>query len=292
MQEVIPLLNHPLDSPTSFTPETVTEAVRAERNLPIDSVPEVCILEFDGDLTDQLVTEGLALPFDAWPCFHTKMYVIETQWCKCGIVARTIGGPYAVLVAEQLAACGARVILGLTSAGRVSPEFPIPGVVVVNRAIRDEGTSYHYISADKEITGSQQVAEALEREVNTLGLPVRRGTVWTTDAPYRETAEQLMRYADAGVLAVEMQAASLFAFSVARGVPVGVIAHVTNAVDHIGDPFDKGLQNTDRLLLEAMCRAGADIVSAKHDQPVNNFAQKIVAQTKEGTTDVPYHETA
>jgi len=258
------LLQHPLGSRAVFTPEALVEAVRAERGLPPVTVPKVCVLEFDGDLTDRLVAEGLALPFDAWPCFHTRMYVIETPWCRCGIVARTIGGPYAVLVAEQLAVCGARVILGLTSAGRVSPALPVPSVVVADKAVRDEGTSYHYIRAGEVVSGTQQVAEALEREAGARGLPVRRGTVWTTDAPYRETAEQLARHAEAGVLAVEMQAASLFAFSAARGVPVGVLAHVTNAVDHTGESFDKGSQDTDRVLLEAMCKAGA-IIAQRHE---------------------------
>lgn len=283
MKQAIPILNHPLDSPTAFTPEALIEAVRAERRQPLVPVPEVCVLEFDGDLTDRLVAEGLALPFDAWPCFHTRMYVIETPWCRCGIVARTIGGPYAVLVAEQLAACGARVILGLTSAGRVSPALPVPSVVVADRAIRDEGTSYHYLAAGEAIACPQQVTEALEREVGSLGLPVRRGTVWTTDAPYRETAEQLARHAEAGVLAVEMQAASLFAFSAACGVSVGVVAHVTNAIDHSVESFDKGPQDTDRLLLEATCRAGASIVYAQHDGLADNLAQPSATRALEET---------
>lgn len=61
----------------------------------------------------------------------------------CGIVPRAIGGPYAVLVAEQLLASGATVIVGLTSAGRISPQLSIPSLVLATAAICDEGTSYH-----------------------------------------------------------------------------------------------------------------------------------------------------
>jgi uridine phosphorylase len=83
------------------------------------------------------------------------------------------------------------------------------------------------------------------------------GTVWSTDAPYRETAEQLERHARNGILAVEMQAASLFAFGAARGVRCGVVAHVTNAVDHSSaDQFDKGTHQLGFEILKAMSRAG------------------------------------
>ena len=145
--------------------------------------------------------------------------------------------------------------MGLTSAGRVSGAVPIPAIVVAGRAIRDEGTSYHYLPPAETVAAPAQLADALVAEMGGVGLPVLRGLVWTTDAPYRETKAQLDRHAAAGALAVEMQAASLFALSAARGVPIGVVAHVTNAVDHDGTPFDKGPPDADRLILEAACRA-------------------------------------
>ena len=120
-------------------------AVRADRRLEPEPIPEVCILEFDGDLTDWLVSTGAVQPIKAWACFHSTMYSLAVDGITCGIVPRTIGGPYAVLVAEQMAVSGARLVLGLTSAGRVASSMPVPGLVVAARAIRDEGTSYHYL---------------------------------------------------------------------------------------------------------------------------------------------------
>jgi len=182
----------------------------------------------------------------------------------CGIVPRTIGGPYAVLVAEQMAISGARVVLGLTSAGRVSSVIPVPGLVAVTRAIRDEGTSYHYLPPAAAIDAPQEVARLLESELRTLPLPVLAGPVWTTDAPYRETGEQLANHAKAGVLAVEMQAASLFAFSAARRFPVGIVAHVTNNFSQSGQGFGKGVHEQELGILEAICRAGKRYVSSSN----------------------------
>jgi uridine phosphorylase len=250
----LPLLDHPLDSPSVFRPEDLVEDVRGQRRIHGLDLPEVCVLDFDGDITDAFVKSGEASACDGWPCFHTSMWILPVGGVRCGLIARTIGGPYAVLVAEQLAVCGVRVIVGLTSAGRVGSRLPVPGVVVVDRAIRDEGTSYHYLPAGDTVHALPGLADALEREVKAVGLPVQRGLVWTTDAPYRETSEQLERYARLGALAVEMQAASLFAFAAARKVAVGVVAHVTNAADQADARFDKGSDQLQRELVCAVCR--------------------------------------
>lgn len=251
----LPILNHPVDQQSVFTPANLIENVRRARQIPEGSIPELCFLEFDGDLTDWLVAEGLARPFPSWPCFHTTMYAVEIEGVKCGIIPRTIGGPYAVLIAEQLAESGARLIVGLTSAGRVFPELPLPCLVVVTGAIRDEGTSLHYLPAAKEVAcPAPGIAALVFRELAATGRPIHQGKVWTTDAPYRETQIQLKQWALEGILAVEMQAASLFAFGIAKGIAVVSIAMVSNAVDHDGEQFDTGSQQQGLRILSACAR--------------------------------------
>jgi uridine phosphorylase len=252
---VIPLLDHALDEATVFSPAELVEAVRRQRGRGRAEIPPVCVLDFDGDLTDELIRRGEVERCDGWPCFHTEMWVWRSEGLSCGIVSRTIGGPYAVLVAEQMAVCGAKVIVGLASAGRVAPWLRIPSVVVADRAIRDEGTSYHYLPPAPVVHSPGPLAGALEAAIRRAGLEVRRGLVWTTDAPYRETAAQIRKHALAGALAVEMQAASLFAFAVRSGLQVGLVAQVSNAPDHDGQPFDKGHPDADRLLLRCICEA-------------------------------------
>jgi len=257
MPESLPLLSHPHLSPSAFTPEALVRAVRAERGIGSERIPSVCVLDFDGDLTDWLIEKGLVQRCRYWACFHTNMYVINVDGLNCGIIPRTIGGPYAVLVAEQLRISGAEVIIGLASAGRVLDSLPLPSLVIATSAIRDEGTSYHYLPPAETIHNPTEIAESLEAELRGLDLPIKRGCVWTTDAPYRETREQLQYYASKDVLAVEMQAASLFAFAEARHASVGLVAHVTNAVHDERDSFDKGPEDFNLLLLQTICRAGA-----------------------------------
>jgi len=132
------------------------------------------------------------------------MFAIELEGMRCGIIARTIGGPYAVLIAEQLQAAGARIIIGLTSAGRLAHNLPLPCLVVATSAVRDEGTSYHYLQPSQEVACPKPVVAHFERELAATGWSVRSGKVWTTDAPYRETKAQLEKWASNGALAVEM----------------------------------------------------------------------------------------
>ena len=251
---LLPLLNHPLDEPTAFRPEDLVESVRMSRDRGSGRVPEICVLDFDGDLTDKLLERGHLKRCKTWPCFHTVMWQWATEGLTCGIIPRTIGGPYTVLVAEQLAVCGARIIVGLASAGRLDSSISLPALVLADEAIRDEGTSYHYLPPGDTVKGTQSVLPALGRSLGEIGLPVRCGLVWTTDAPYRETAEQMQRYVDMGALAVEMQAASLFAFGQRQECPVALVAHVTNATDHEGEAFAKGPDDVDISILAAICR--------------------------------------
>jgi hypothetical protein len=151
------------------------------------------VLDFDGDLSDRLAEEGRTSPVKSWACFHTSMRALTLDGVACGIVPRTIGGPYAVLVAEQLWAAGAKVIVGITSAGRISSNLPLPSILVVDEAVRDEGTSLHYVSPSATIvTPTPRLAELLTHKLGAVASHVRRGTAWTTDAPYRETPDQLL----------------------------------------------------------------------------------------------------
>lgn len=259
-----PIVDHPVKEGSAFTAESLMDDVRRLREVGTDALPAVCFLEFDGDLTDWLVEQGIAAPFHSWACFHTTMFSLDLEGTRCGIIARTIGGPYAVLIAEQLRAAGVRLIIGLTSAGRVAPDLALPGLVVASSAIRDEGTSYHYLPPGQDANCPQELTVPIARELARIGMPVRTGKVWTTDAPYRETEVQLERWAGQGALAVEMQAASLFAFGQARSVQVAVVARVSNAVDHAGSQFDTGSHEQGLAILTALARAGGEICRSAH----------------------------
>src|SRR6202008_3060644 len=91
-----------------------------------------------------------ARPVVGWACYHSTMDCFEHGGCNLGIVGCAVGAPYAVLVAEQLFASGCRLLLSITSSGQVTTLGPPPYFILIERALRDEGTSYHYLPAGSE----------------------------------------------------------------------------------------------------------------------------------------------
>jgi uridine phosphorylase len=156
-----------------------------------------------------------------------------------GIVAFTVGAPFAVLVAEELFACGCRLLINLTSAGQIVPAGPPPYFVIIDRALRDEGTSYHY-AVPSEFAEADPVLIKVARESLERTGWAYVGPSWTTDAPFRETAEAIEAAHSRGILAVEMEAAALYTFARARGVAVLCLAHVTDTMGQVEGDFEKG----------------------------------------------------
>ena len=193
--------------------------------------------------------------FDAWPCYHTDLQTFSLGKEIVGILGRVVGAPFAVLVAEELFACGCRILISLTSAGQILPAVNPPYFVVIDRALRDEGTSYHYAApSDYSEADPRLIALAVEA-LGKAGLHALVGSSWTTDAPFRETAEAIKSARSKGVLAVEMEAAALYAFARAKSSNVLCLAHVTNTMGQDGQDFEKGDADgtTDALaILEAI----------------------------------------
>jgi len=98
-------------------------------------------------------------------------------------------------------------------------------VVVPTTAVRDEGTSYHYLPPGREVEASPRAVEAIERVLGSRGVPYRLGKTWTTDALYRSTPDKVRRRLDEGCLTVEMEAAALFAVARFRDVVLGQILY-------------------------------------------------------------------
>ena len=157
-----------------------------------------------------------------------------------GIVGCAVGAPFAVLVAEELFASGCRMLISVTSAGQITPAGSPPYFVIIDRALRDEGTSYHYAAPSEYAEANPQLVAMASEAVRKNGHHVVVGSSWTTDAPFRETSEAIQSARSKGVLAVEMEAAALYTFAQAAGVRVLCLAHVTNTMGQTGQDFEKG----------------------------------------------------
>jgi uridine phosphorylase len=236
-----PILRTKLPEAASvFRPAALLREARRQKGLPDVPVPAVCILDPDGDIVRRLRADGRAQRFAAWPCYHTQLDVFTLGGRTVGIVGCAVGASFAVLIAEELFASGCRLLISLTSSGQIISSGPTPYFVIVDRALRDEGTSYHYAApADYAEADVILIANA-KRALAGARQRAFTGATWTTDAPFRETAEAIEAARAEGILAVEMEAAALYAFSRASGQAVLCLAHVTNTMGQAGDDFEKG----------------------------------------------------
>src|SRR4051812_37826889 len=142
----IPILarKHYHDS-SVFTAENLLREARRQKNLAQAPVPAICVLDPDGDLVEYLQATNQARRHMTWACYHTTLYTFDHEGVEYGIVGRVVGAPFAVLVAEELFACGCQLLISLTSAGQICLVGQPPYVVLIDKALRDEGTSYHYL---------------------------------------------------------------------------------------------------------------------------------------------------
>jgi len=213
---------------------------RRQKGIQAKKVPRVCILDPDGDSVRHLKTSGQATLAPEWPCYHTELYKFELGGTCAGIIGCAVGAPFAVLVAEELFASGCELLISLTSAGQIAPVAKPPYFVIIDRALRDEGTSYHYaLPADFSEADPSLVNKAAEAAQES-GLTVLRGSSWSTDAPFRETAQAIAAACGKGILVVEMEAAALYAFARAAKKQVLCLAHVTNTMAVAEQDFEKG----------------------------------------------------
>jgi len=236
-----PLLDNKNPSaPSVFAPAALLREARRQKGLAAADVPALCVLDPDGDIVRRLRSTGEAQPFADWPCYHTALDTFALAGQSAGIVGCAVGAPFAVLVAEELFASGCQLLVSITSAGQITPVGPTPYFVIIDRALRDEGTSYHYAAPSDYGEADPGLVAAAAGALKKSGLSAVVGATWTTDAPFRETAEAIAAARAQGVLAVEMEAAALYTFARAANKQVLCLAHVTNSMGQTPQDFEKG----------------------------------------------------
>jgi len=158
--------------------------------------------------------------------FMSRVYQGPEGICVAGPY---IGAPYAVMILETLIAWGVRTVLAVGWCGAISPRVKIGDVVIPSAALIEEGTSIHYLGRGSDtVRPSDAVVDGLVSQVNDCDISWHKGTVWSTDAIYRETREKVIRYQAANVLAVEMETSALFSVGKFRCIDVGAIVVVSD----------------------------------------------------------------
>ena len=171
-----------------------------------------------------------------------------------------IGGPAAALVAEEMAARGVRDYITFGACGSLLPDLPIGSVVVPTFAYPDDGTSRHY-GAPRRPRPNPALLAAIRAACRARAIPCREGGVWTTDAPYRESRTEAAALAKQGIIAVEMEAAAVYAVARYRGLRAASLMVVSDELagegwnpGFLNPAFRRAKRNAIRAVVDALSR--------------------------------------
>jgi uridine phosphorylase len=158
-------------------------------------------------------------------------------------------------LAEEMMAWGTKRLVILSLAGSLQPDLAPGSILVCDRAIRDEGTSYHYLPAAKDVQASPTLVSAISQTLTRGGLAHSIGATWSTDAPYRETRQEAEYFQGEGVKAVDMESAGLFAAGQVRDVETAsafIIGDSLASPKWSAPPSMRVLHQRLEILLDAM----------------------------------------
>lgn len=205
-------------------PEAVLEPKRLIK--PID-IPECAVVCFFQD-----VITRLAQQHEARVIRHLRseigthpVYEVAIDGQRLAVFHPGVGAPLAAAMLEEVIALGCRTFIACGGAGVLDSAIAVGHVLVPASAIRDEGTSYHYLPPAREVSASPEAVAAIERVLQANNVEYLVTKTWTTDAIYRETPAKVRRRRAEGCVTVEMEAAAFFAVAQFRNVRFGQLLY-------------------------------------------------------------------
>ncbi len=193
-----------------------------------------------------------------------KLYLSEVftgvyEGAQVALAGPMLGAPQTVLVLERMIALGARKFIAVGWCGSLRNDVRIGDIVLPSGAISEEGTSGHYPGV--VCAPSSELFNSLRSALRSTGQAIHEGTVWTTDAPFRETCSKIKAFQSQGVLAVDMETSALFSVSRFRGVHLAVVLVVSDDLSELKwvhgfrDPaFHESRKRVIESILLSICR--------------------------------------
>lgn len=202
------------------------------------NIPEQCVLCFFQDVISGLRDDGrlnviYKLGSEIGP---NPVYELAIEGKRLALLHPGVGAPLAAGFLEELIALGGRKFIACGGCGVLDGTIAVGHVVVPVAAVRDEGTSYHYLPPAREVEASPAAIMALQTTLDRHHIPYLLGKTWTTDGIYRETHARMARRRAEGCLAVEMETAAFFAVAQFRGVEFGQLLY--GGDDLTGEKWD------------------------------------------------------
>jgi purine-nucleoside phosphorylase len=208
----------------------------------LEGVPRGCVICFFQDVLGHLVERGETVQIATLnsELGVNPVFTVSRNGSDVALVHPGVGAPMAVFVMEEMIALGCEHFIVCGGAGVLDPAIAVGHVVVPIAAIRDEGTSYHYLPPAREVEPDPEALDAVAETLRKHKVDFRPAKTWTTDAIYRETQGKVERRRAEGCATVEMEAAALFAVGKFRRVPVAQLLYGGDDVSGIGEWDHRG----------------------------------------------------
>lgn len=227
-----------------------------------EPVPERWVLCFFAEQIRALVEQGHAqvMGQTASEMGPIPIYRVEHRGQQVALMQAGVGAPFAAAMLDEAYGAGARKVVVCGGCGVLDREIAVGHLLVPERALRDEGTSFHYLPPSRTVAAPQEGVAAVVATLEAEGIPYLRTMAWTTDAFYRETPAKVRLRREEGCLCVEMEAAALFAVAQFRGISLGQILYAGDDVSGLAWDSRQWHRREDArsrvlwLALEACCR--------------------------------------
>jgi uridine phosphorylase len=212
-----PIIEHDPTVPAIIEPRRVYKAI---------DVPKHCVLCFFQDVIDELVRNGAReIHVERWETGGHPVYEMDFNGRRLAVLHPRVGAPISAAMLELMIALGARKFIACGGAGVLDSKIAVGHIVVPSAAVRDEGTSYHYIAPSREVAPHPRALAAIEKTLRRNGIDYIVAKTWTTDGILRETRARMLARRREGCLTVEMEAAAFFAVAQFRRVQFGQILY-------------------------------------------------------------------
>ena len=205
------------------SPAAIIEPRRVHKAI---GAPKHCVLCFFQDVIDELVRNGAReIHNERWETGNHPIYELEFNGKRLAVVHPRVGAAVSAAMLEMMIALGSRKFIACGGAGVLDSKIAVGDIIVPSAAIRDEGTSYHYLPPSREVAPHPRALAAIEKTLRRNGHDYIVAKTWTTDAIYRETRALVNARKREGCLTVEMEAAAFFAVAQYRRVQFGQILY-------------------------------------------------------------------
>jgi uridine phosphorylase len=231
LQKEFPILEFDEDNDAFIRPSNLIESVK--------NIPQSCILCFFSEAIDKIITEypHRIISYLKSEGFNYPLYELDYNEEKIALIQACVGSPLAAGQIEELTAMGCKKFIACGMCGVLQKELAVGHLIIPITAVRDEGTSYHYVKPSREINANERIVKIIENTFLEKNIPYIRAKTWTTDALYRETHKKAAQRKKEGCVTVEMETSAYMAASQFNNVEFGQILCSGDSL--AGEEWDK-----------------------------------------------------